>query len=177
MPISPLEALRQRNAAKGLPAKVTGKQKLAGTVGGAAVAGALIALVAQWEGLRTDPYQDIIGKWTVCYGETNVQMRRYTEAECADMLANSLDEYARPVLARNPELRDRPNQLIAATSLSYNIGNANYRRSSVARFFSMGRWREGCNAILLWDRAGGRVVKGLVNRRKAEWRVCTTGLP
>lgn len=157
-------------------ARLSGRQKLAGTVGGAAIAGALIALVAGWEGKSNDPYKDIVGVWTVCYGETRVAMRRYTDAECADMLSEGLADFAGPVLKRNPELRDRPNQLIAATSLSYNIGIRNYVNSTAAKRFAAGDLRGGCDAILKWNRAGGRVVKGLVNRRKAEHRICVTGL-
>lgn len=177
MAINPIEAMRQRNAANGLPAKLTGPQKggLAATVGTAAAA-ALIALVGQWEGKRNDPYQDIVGVWTVCYGETRVQMRRYSDTECKEMLADGLNDFAKPVLARNPELKDRPNQLVAAVSLSYNIGMRNYVRSTVAKRFAAGNYRGACDAILLWNRAGGRVVKGLQRRREHERQICLKGL-
>ena len=67
-------------------ARVTpGRAKLAAIVGTAAAG--LIAVVAQWEGKRNEPYQDIVGVWTVCYGETNTAMRRYSDGECKDMLA------------------------------------------------------------------------------------------
>lgn len=152
-----------------------GRKTLAGTIGTAAAAAA-IAMVAGWEGKRNDPYQDIVGVWTVCYGETKVAMRRYSDAECRDMLDASLVGYAEPVLARNPGLRDRPSQLAAAVSLTYNIGAANYRRSTVARRFDAGNWRGACDAFLMWNRAGGRVVKGLDNRRRAERKLCLSGL-
>lgn len=157
--------------------RLTSRQRLAGTMGGAAAAAALIALVAAWEGKSNDPYRDLVGVWTVCYGETRVAMRRYSNAECEEMLAEGLNDFAEPVLKRNPELAGYPNQLIAAVSLSYNIGSANYNKSTVARRFSAGDYRGACAAMLWWNRAGGRVVKGLVNRRKAEHRICMTGLP
>lgn len=152
-----------------------GRAKLNKVVG-ASAAGLLIALVGAWEGKSNDPYKDIVGVWTVCYGETRVQMRRYTDAECKDMKATALAGFAEPVLKRNPELRGHDNQLAAAVSLSYNIGSAAYARSTVARRFSEGRWVEACNAFLLWNRAGGRVVRGLDNRRRDERRLCLTGL-
>lgn len=144
---------------------------------GASAASLLVATVALWEGKSNDPYKDIIGVWTVCYGETNVQMRRYTDAECAAMLEDSLADYAAPVLARNPELKGHPYQTAAAVSLAYNIGVANYRRSTVARRFSSGDWRGACDAFLMWNRAGGRVVKGLDRRRRHERGICLTGAP
>lgn len=154
---------------------VTGKAALVSLVGAAAAA-IMIPLVGGFEGKRNDPYADLIGKMTVCYGETRVEMRRYTDAECDEMLANGLVDFAGPVLARNPELRGKPPQLAAAVSLSYNIGISAYRRSTVARRFSEGRWRQACDAFLSWSYAGGRQVQGLLNRRRVERRLCLRGV-
>ena len=151
-----------------------GRAKLIAIVGTAAAG--LIAVTAQWEGLRNDPYDDIVGVATVCYGETNVPMRRYSDDECKDMLAGSLATYAQAVLDRNPELRGHDPQVIAASSLAYNIGPAAYRRSTVARKFSAGDWRGACNAFLAWSYAGGRQVQGLLNRRNAEREICLRGV-
>ena len=143
---------------------------------GVSAAAAMIATVAAWEGKSNVPYRDVVGALTVCYGETQMPMRRYSDAECKAMLSDRLADYAGPVLERNPELRGHDSQLVAASSLAYNIGVANYRRSSVARLFSAGRWKEACDAFLKWNRAGGRVVKGLDNRRRAERAICLKGL-
>ena len=156
-------------------ARVTNTGPLAKLIGATAAA-SLIAIVSQWEGKSNDPYRDIVGVLTVCYGETNVAMRRYSNAECEAMLERSLVGYAKPVLARNPELRGHPYQLAAAGSLAYNIGNTAYARSSVARLFSAGRWREACDAFMRWNMAGGKVVKGLTNRRRDERALCLRGL-
>lgn len=164
VPIAPMQA----------PAS-PGRKRLAGIVGASAVAG-LIAVVGQWEGKRNDPYFDLVGIATVCFGETRVAMRRYSDAECEDMLANGLADFAGPVLRRNPELRGRDPQLIAAVSLSYNIGSAAYGRSTVARRFSAGDWRGACDAFLMWSKAGGREVPGLRRRREAERKICLRGL-
>jgi lysozyme len=153
-----------------------GNSRLVKTVGAGAAA-TLLLFVSAWEGKSNDPYKDIVGVWTVCYGETRVQMRRYSDAECKAMKADALVDFAEPVLKRNPELRGRDNQLAAAVSLAYNIGSAGYNRSTVARRFSQGRWREACDAFLLWNRAGGKVVRGLDNRRRAERALCLRGLP
>ena len=154
-----------------------GRKRLAGIVGASAVAG-LIAVVAQWEGKPgLEPHWDRIGKvWDVCYGDTIAEKRSYTEEECRELLAYRLAEFAEPVLARNPELRGRDPQLIAATSLAYNIGSAAYNRSTVARRFSAGDFKGACDAFLMWTKAGGREVKGLRNRRESERQICLRGL-
>ena len=146
--------------------------KLLGVTG----AGMLLALVSQWEGKSNDPYRDLVGVWTVCYGETQQPMRRYTDAECKAMLERRLVDYAGPVLKRNPELRNHPHMAVAASSLAYNIGTAAYNRSSVARMFSAGQYRAACDAFLRYRFAGGREVKGLVNRRRSERAICLKGL-
>jgi len=152
-----------------------GSKRLAGTVGAGAAA-LLIAAVAQFEGKRNDPYFDIVHVQTVCYGETRVEMRRYTDAECKDMLADGLADFAEPVLKRNPELAGHDPQLAAAVSLAYNIGPKAYAGSSVARSFSAGQWRQACDAFLKWSYAGGKQVAGLLKRRQAERAICLRGL-
>lgn len=155
--------------------ETTGRGKLIATIGATAAAAAL-ALVMPWEGKSNDPYQDVVGVWTTCYGETRVEMRRYTDAECEAMLADAVGDFGGAVLERNPNLREHPYVLAAATSLTYNIGKSAYARSTAARRFAAGDLRGGCHAMLRWNKAGGRVVRGLVNRRQAEYRVCMTGL-
>lgn len=149
---------------------------LAKTLGGTGAAAALLALVAAWEGKSNDPYEDplVRGLMTVCYGETNVPMRRYSDAECREMLAKSLNKYASEVKRLSPRLEG--NQLLAATSLTYNAGVGAYARSTARKRFNAGDLKGGCEALTWFNRAGGRVVKGLVNRRRAEYRICMTGL-
>ena len=133
-------------------------------------------VVALWEGKSNDPYRDLIGIHTVCYGETRVEMRRYTDVECTAMLEEAVGDFGMGVLKRNPQLVNRPHQWAAATSLAYNIGLSAYARSTVARRFDVGRWQEGCDAFAMWRRAGGKFVRGLVNRRRNEMRLCRTDL-
>jgi len=151
-------------------------------LGGESLAAAALALavpmIERWEGTRLLPYRDIVGIWTVCAGETRVAMRRYTRAECAALLhATVVNDYGAAVLRAVPALETRPHQLAASISLSYNIGTAAFARSTVARRFNAGDWRGGCEAFLMWNKAGGKVVQGLANRRADERRLCLTGLP
>lgn len=150
------------------------------TITGAALA-ALLAIVTpslkEHEGLSTVPYKDQVGKLTVCYGETNVRMRRYTKAECDAMLDGNAEKWGRWVAARNPELVNHPHQWAAATSLAYNIGMTAYNRSSVAANFTAGHWRAACNRFTDWKYAGGKINQGLLNRRLDEKTLCLKMLP
>lgn len=163
------------------PAKPTPPRKsLIATIG---VAAALIVspLVAKWESggtPRLNAYRDIVGVWTICDGDTNNVRPGMVETPegCRQRLEAQLVAHAEPVLACTPDLRNRPDQLAAAVSLAYNIGTGAYCRSTVARRFNAGDWRGGCDAFLLWTKAGGRVVAGLERRRRDERAICLRGL-
>ena len=154
------------------------KQAGIGAVAVAAMLAVASPFIGVWEGKRNYPYYDIVGVLTVCYGETRtVENRRYSDAECKAMLDEAVGEFGVAVAERNPELQHYPNQWAAATSLAYNIGIPAYKRSTVARRFEAGRWRSACDNFLAWKYAGGKVVQGLVNRRKAERQRCLMDLP
>lgn len=145
--------------------------------GGAAAALALAAtLIGTWEGKRNEPYRDPIGILTVCYGETAVEMRRYTDAECRAMLEERTAEFAEGVRRRNPALTLFPQQWAAHTSFAYNVGLARYGSSSVARLFAQGRHADACRFMRRYVYAGGRVFRGLVNRRAQESALCLQGV-
>jgi len=141
---------------------------------GIAAAAILVPEVQQSESKRNIPYRDIVGVWTVCYGDThNVRPGRpETDEQCEVRLERQLIAHAQPVINCVPGIRARPAVLAASASLAYNIGPARFCRSSVATYFRLGRWRDGCNAMLKWDRAGGRPVRGLQLRRERERQIC-----
>lgn len=153
------------------------KRTLIAVIGTSAAAG-LLALIAQWEGKENVGYRDIVGVPTACFGDTNdvVVGKRYSDAECLARLEQQALAHVEPVLSCTPALKGRDNQLIAAGSLAYNIGTAAYCKSSVDRRFDAGDFKGACDAFLLWNRAGGREVRGLTNRRNAERTLCLKGL-
>lgn len=123
-------------------------------------------------------YRDLVGVLTVCDGDTkNVRPGMVeTRAGCQARLERQLVAHATPVLKCVPGLRGRDNQLVASVSLAYNIGTAGFCRSTAARRFNAGDWRGGCNAFLMWNKAGGRTIRGLVLRRERERALCLRGL-
>lgn len=168
-------ALPARARTVAIMAKLPNKTAIAGSLVGAALA-LSTPFIMQWEGKRNDPYRDVAGVLTVCHGETQAPMRHYSDAECSAMLSKRVEaDFARPILMCVPGLAARPNEYAAAISLSYNIGVSAFCGSTVARRFNGGDWQAGCDAFALWNKAGGKVVQGLVNRRAAERRLCLTG--
>ncbi|WP_421907275.1 lysozyme [Mameliella sp.] len=144
-----------------------------------------VPLVAKWEGLRTHAYLDTIAEpdvWTVCYGETrNVGPNdSYTPEQCAAMLERRLleyragwHEYLTPVTLNH---RLTPERDGAFTSFAYNVGVGGAGRSTATRRLNVGDVSGACEAIGWWNKAGGRVIRGLVNRRADETRLCMVGV-
>lgn len=141
-----------------------------------------IPFVARWEGLRLEAYLDSVGMPTVCYGETKgVKLGdSYTKAECDAMLAREIIAYRddlRPAFTAET-LRDRMpvTRDVAFTSLAYNVGVSGTARSTAVRRLNEGSIDGACTAIGWWNRGGGRVLRGLVNRRSEETELCMRGV-
>jgi lysozyme len=60
----------------------------------------------------------------------------------------------------------------AYISLSYNIGPGAFCGSTLVRKLNAGDYSGACREILRWDRAQGRVVRGLTIRRQSEYQRC-----
>lgn len=145
-----------------------------------AAGAAVIATVAAFEGVRTKAYIPIRGDVpTICFGETRgVKMGdTATVEECKAMLGDALVEFEgnmRACLKDPDKLPDKP--YVSFLSLSYNIGSRAFCGSTVARRANAGDLAGACNAILAWNKAGGRVIRGLVVRRQEERKMCLEGL-
>lgn len=146
----------------------------------AAVAAVAVALVGGFEGLRLNAYPDPATKgppWTICYGSTNGVKPgdKKTLEECKALLAAELEDYAAGiehcVTVPLPDAR-----FIALTSFGYNVGVRAACKSSVVRHINAGRTREGCDALLKWNKAAGIVFPGLTKRRERERAYCLDGL-
>jgi lysozyme len=134
-----------------------------------------VVFIGGWEGMQRVAYRDVIGVPTLCYGETRgVRMGdTATKAECDQMLAQGLDDFAQGVRARMPGFDTMPvTRQVAVVSLAYNIGLGNFAKSSVLRNLNAGNVKDGCNSFLKWNRAGGVVFRGLTRRREAERELC-----
>lgn len=152
-------------------------------VGG--MTGATLALALQfitaWEGIYTKPYYDSVGVLTVCIGETaadGVNFRKdYTVQDCKDMLVKSLVKYDDGLRGcLHPQRPITDNMHVAFLSATYNIGVDGFCRSTMARKTNAGDFVAACHGLRLWNKGGGRVIKGLDNRRRAEEALCLKGL-
>lgn len=135
-----------------------------------------LTMVAGFEGLYTHAYKDPVGVVTICYGVTNADRKvkmgdTATVAECKGMLAADLPKY-KAMMEKCIHVAMPPHRTAAMVSFTYNVGQGNLCKSSVARYMNAGEVTKACDALLAWNKAGGRVLKGLDNRRRAERVEC-----
>lgn len=134
-----------------------------------------IDLIKKWEGFRAETYRCSAGVLTIGYGTTKAAGvgidpqpgMRITEAQATEYLRKTVDKFAaqiRPAITAPIN----ENEFAAFVSLAYNIGPGAFRKSSALRHFNQGNKAKAADAILLWNKAGGRVLKGLQNRRAEE---------
>lgn len=153
-----------------------------------AVSLAVNHLIKPWEGLHLTAYKDIVGVWTICYGETKGVKpgMRKSKSECEAMLTRRVTaDYYVPLTKCVSGFTKAPVSVQASlTSGAYNFGVGAACKSTAARMVSAGRYRDACLAQTAFNKAGGRVVKGLVNRREmgdkqriGEAELCVSGLP
>ena len=128
-----------------------------------------IDLIKRFEGLRLTAYKCPAGVWTVGYGQTGPNIKQGTTItleQAEQLLVTTLIQYENAVDKYAGKAHQ--NQFDAMVSLCYNIGIGNFSKSSVARLHKAGQYTGAASAFLLWNKAGGVVLAGLVNRRKAE---------
>lgn len=89
--------------------------------------------------------------------------------ELADaILEREVPRYMAQALALSPGLVKHPRRLAAITSFVFNLGAARYRARTLRKRVNAEDWDGAVEEILKWTRGGGRVLPGLVKRRKAE---------
>lgn len=128
-------------------------------------------LIRRFEGCRLRAYQDLVGVWTIGWGETlgvapgMVWSQRQADTELEQRVA----QFLLSVFKRCPALYlEPPPRAAACTSLAYNIGLGAFGASSVCRKTMAQDLAGAADSFLLWDKAGGRRVAGLTRRRGAE---------
>jgi lysozyme len=130
------------------------------------------------------PYADMVGVPTIGWGNTQWPDGRkvrlddapITQAEADALFLVFLGRFADAVFALIPKASPS-RQAAACISLAYNIGVGAFGGSSALARLKAGDAAGAAAAIELWNRAGGKVAKGLQRRRRAERLVFEGGDP
>lgn len=110
--------------------------------------------------------------WTIGYGSTGPEVTPdtvWTLQQAEESLDKHLTYFCTGVLKLSPTLmKAEPRRLAAITSFAYNCGLGNYRISTLKKRVDAQDWAGACEEIVKWNKAAGRVLKGLTRRRQAE---------
>ena len=145
-----------------------------------------LAIIKRWEGCRLEAYRCPAGVPTIGYGSTRmphgpVRMGdKITQQMANDMLQNEVENLFAPgVFELLPMAKKwRANQTAAIVSFAYNVGLGAVEDSTLRK-----RLLNGEDAVKVvseelprWNKADGKVLQGLVNRRKDEVELFTGGV-
>lgn len=151
-----------------------------------------VALIKRFEGcarLRRDgmveAYPDPgtgAEPWTIGWGATGAGLEPgsrigpgtvWTQKQCDARLDDDLKRYAREVAAAIGDAPTSQGQFDAMVSFHYNTGAI--ARATLTRRHIAGDHEGAAQEFKRWNKAGGRVLKGLVRRRSAEEQLYRKG--
>lgn len=129
-------------------------------------------LIKEFEGLYLQAYRCPAGVLTIGYGHTSVAGEpkvvagmKITKQEAEDILRRDLAAVEADV-GRLVKVPLTQNQFDALVSFQFNTGGLG--RSSALKRLNAGNYADVPAALLLWNKAAGKVLAGLTRRRKAE---------
>lgn len=133
-----------------------------------------LALVKRWEGCYLTAYLDPVGVWTIGYGTTNADKPvtgttikrglKISQSTADSWLEKSLNQkYLPKVLKYDDRYHWNQNQLDALVSFAYNIGSIDQLTADGTRTI-----KQISAHIPAYNKAGGKVLTGLTNRRREE---------
>ena len=128
-----------------------------------------VDLLTHFEGLRLEAYQDSVGGWTIGYGHTKgvTPSMKITESQANNLLRTELIEYQNYINSMVKVNLDQC-QFDALVCWVYNLGPTNLSNSTLLTLLNQGVKLQIPKQIRRWNKAGGKVLKGLVRRREAE---------
>jgi lysozyme len=146
-----------------------------------------LKMIAHHEGVRTKPYRCPARLWTIGVGHVieanharvpfeernNLAIpegwnRVFTMEEVNAILAKDLERFERGVLKYCPTAGARQSWFDALVSFSFNVGLGTLQRSTLRQRHNRGDYQGAADELLKYCKAGGKVLKGLENRRKDE---------
>lgn len=131
-------------------------------------------LIKSFEGVRLTAYRCPAGKWTIGYGHTKgVKKGMYiSEAVATHFLIQDVQRVEQLINSYGSIYHWKQNEFDALASFTFNCGSANLKR--LLKYGTRTK-SQIADAILLYNKANGKVLSGLVRRRNAERELFVKG--
>lgn len=129
-----------------------------------------LKLLKKFEGCKLKTYRCVAGILTIGYGHTGKDVTEgkvITQQEAEDLLRKDLERFEAGV-EDLLKVKVSENQFSALVSFAFNIGLNALSGSTLLKKLNAGDVTGAADQFLRWNRAGGKEVQGLTNRRHAE---------
>ena len=134
-----------------------------------------LAIIKYYEGCSNTVYRCPSGVPTIGYGSTfDLDSNRITmdhgditDEEATAYLVRGL-RTSENAVARLVTAPLNANQFSSLVSFVYNVGSGNFQRSAMRMQINRGSFVDASNEFWKWRRGGGKILRGLVNRRREE---------
>ena len=128
-----------------------------------------LSLIKKFEGCELEAYKCAAGVWTIGYGSTKgvKEGDTHTQEEADKLLLHEMSEYE-GYINDMVEVPLEQNQFDALCSWVYNLGPTNLKESTMLKVLNEEKYAEVPQQIKRWNKAGGKVLDGLIRRREAE---------
>lgn len=149
-----------------------------------------IRVIARWEGCLRKigpnsyaPYLcpakvPTIGYGTTVYNEIGRKVSMtdppISKEKAEELLAFDIGKVYAPAVNRAFSKWQHENQQWACVSFAYNVGTYGFAKSTLCWLLKQGQYARAADEFLKWTRGGGRVLPGLVNRRRDERKLFLT---
>jgi len=132
-------------------------------------------LIKSFEKFIPTPYLDAVNVPTIGYGSTfyedgtkvTLLDTPITEDRAIEIMLFELDKISK-FISKVVKVPLTDNQFAALSSFTYNLGVGNLQSSTLLRLLNLGRYTDVSYQFTRWNKAGGKILKGLVRRRAAE---------
>ena len=149
-----------------------------------------IRTIKHHEGVRLKPYRCPALLWTIGVGHVlypeqgrlkledrkgyalkDSDNRAWSQDEVDALLRSDLARFESGVARMCPASVGSQGRFDALVSFSFNVGLGTLQRSTLRSKFNRGDFEGAAQEFLKFTKAGGKVLKGLVNRRNGEVRM------
>lgn len=138
-----------------------------------------ITLIKHHEGVRNRPYRCAAGLWTVGVGHLIGDgkslpadwNRTFTQEEIDALLKRDLSRFELGIHKMLPNVPLRQHEFDALVSFCFNLGLGCFQRSTIRQALLRGDKEAAMESLVKYCKAGGKILKGLQNRRLDERRL------
>ena len=135
-----------------------------------------IRLIKHHEGVRNRPYRCPAGLWTVGVGHLigdgkslpESWNRTFTQEEIDAILKKDLMRFENGLSKMLPNVKLKQCEFDALISFSFNLGLGCFQRSTIRQALLRGDKEAAMESLVKYCKAGGKILKGLQNRRLDE---------